>query len=191
MKPRNWSCLLQQPFLSQTCLHHGNVGHDIVDVLFMSAAISFQAPSSKTVAVAFNMGASSSRESPVDEAMRTQFFLTVFEYSFLWIPFMHGNFHHVRTALTAVQQIQQMQQMQMQQMQASQSAQPAQSAPVDGQVAQPAEPAETQETDWWYQGPGTCRKCGQKSYLRGGICYNMECVSWLCNTFFYLQGVLS
>lgn len=107
--------------MSQTCLHHGNVGHDIVDVLFMSAAISFQAPSSKTVAVAFNMGASSSRESPVDEAMRTQFFLTVFEYSFLWIPFMHGNFHHVRTALTAVQQIQQMQQMQMQQMQALQS----------------------------------------------------------------------
>ena len=74
MKPRNWTCLLQQPFLSQTCLHHGNVGHDIVDVLFMSAAISFQAPSSKTVAVAFNMGASSSREIPVDEAMRTQFF---------------------------------------------------------------------------------------------------------------------
>ena len=103
---------------------------------------------------------------------------------------MHGNFHHVRTALTAVQQIQQMQQLQMQQMQALQSGQPVQSAQPDGQVAQPAEPAETQETDWWYQGLRTCRKCGQKSYLRGGICYNMECVSWLCSIFF-LQGVLS
>lgn len=39
--------------------------------------------------------------------------------------------------------------------------------------------AEVDESAWWYQGPRTCRKCNQRTYLRGGICYNMDCVSWM------------
>ena len=94
---------------------------------------------------------------------------------------MRGNFHHVRTALAAVQQMQQMQQMQLQQTQALQPAQPAPTPPQEA-WQEPVQAAETQETDWWYQGPHTCQRCGQKSYLRGGICYNVERVSWLCST---------
>ena len=46
------------------------------------------------------------------------------------------------------------------------------------------------ENAWWYQGPRTCRKCGQKAYLRQGVCYNMECVTCLINWSGLFLGLL-
>ena len=65
-----------------------------------------------------------------------------------------------------------MQLMQLQQLQGLQAAQPAPTPPQEPEV--PGQAVETQEGDWWYQGPRTCHKCGQKCSLGGGICYNME-----------------
>lgn len=44
-------------------------------------------------------------------------------------------------------------------------------APAPGQ----ASPTE-EEPDW--QGPRLCTRCGKHTYLREGVCYNMECVPW-------------
>lgn len=85
--------------------------------------------------------------------------------------------------MDVIRQMQVTQQLTFQQLQALSNA----SAPVAGGVVLPPPPppppadppaeAPVDEGSWWYQGPRTCRKCGQKSYLRQNICYNMDCVS--------------
>lgn len=71
---------------------------------------------------------------------------------------------------------------QLQVLQAAAGVPPSPALPTAG--ADPAPPpspaggeAEVDENAWWYQGPRTCRKCNQRTYLRGGVCYNMDCVS--------------
>lgn len=101
--------------------------------------------------------------------------------------------------MDVIQQLQATQQVTMQQLQAMQGAIP----PVPPPPPPPPPPAPAAEAPaaegtamvdenaWWYQGPRTCRKCGQKAYLRQGVCYNMECVTCLINwsgLFLGLQG---
>jgi len=84
-----------------------------------------------------------------------------------------------RTAFDVIQQLQATQQATLQQLQSMQGGSaapppPPPPPPPDVPAGSPA--VEVDESAWWYQGPRTCRRCGQKAYLRQGICYNMECV---------------
>lgn len=132
------------------------------------------------------MGASSSRESPVEEGVRTRGLQS--DVIFQFVSFFFA------AALNVIQQMQQMQmQMQQVQLQGVQlqgaphpappqvvSAAPTEAAPNPTHEVAPTQEAGIKDEDqWWYQGPRFCLKCKTKSYLRQNICFNMNCVPWI------------
>lgn len=129
---------------------------------------------------------SSSSGTPVDEGMRQHLFKhlnVVFKgypqlRQFMLIP--------ARVALQVVQQMQQQQTNQfnlmmglVQQIQGhSNPGSNPPPPPPPPPASDPGGPA-ADEPDYAWQGVRMCARCGQRSYLREGVCFNLECVSWL------------
>ena len=121
------------------------------------------------------MGASSSRESPVEEGVRTRGLQRDVIFQFVSFFFWQDCAEcHSANATDADADAAGPAPTQVV------SAAPAEAAPNPTHEVAPTQEAGIKDEDqWWYQGPRFCLKCKTKSYLRQNICFNMNCVPWI------------